>query len=48
MPIVISRTGSERYSEPVITPEQRGKLWETYVNAYLDKHPELLKKEETQ
>lgn len=48
MPIVISRTGNERISEPVLTPEQKNKLWEAYVNAYIDRHPEIFGKESTQ
>ncbi len=47
MPIIVSRTGSERYFEPVLTPEQRKKLWEAYVNAYIDRHPELFEREVT-
>lgn len=44
MPIVISRSG-EPISEPVLTPEQKNKLWEAYIKAYLDRHPELFQEE---
>lgn len=45
MPIVISRKTGERLSEPVLTPEQKNRLWEAYVNAYIDRHPELFTEE---
>ena len=39
-PIVISRETGKIISAPVITQEQRNKLWEHIVRGYAQKHPE--------
>lgn len=45
MPIVITRTG-ELVSAPVLTPEQKNKLWETIVRNWAQAHPEAFEERE--
>lgn len=42
MPIVINRHTGEVISRPEITQQQRNKLWEFYLNKWMDKHPDKL------
>lgn len=40
-PTVVNRKTGEIISAPVITQEQRDKLWEQYVRSYVRRHPEM-------
>lgn len=40
-PIVVSRKTREVISAPVITQEQRDKLWEQYIRCYVRRNPDL-------
>ena len=45
MPIAVSRRNGKVISAPEITQEQRDKLWEVVVKAYIQRHPEVLQAE---
>ena len=45
MPIVMTRSG-EVISAPVLTPEQRNKLWEHVVRNWAKAHPEAFAEKE--
>jgi len=45
MPITVSRRSGKVISTPEITQEQRDKLWEAVVKAYIQRHPEMLQTE---
>ena len=40
-PIIVSRKTGEIISAPVLTQEQRDKLWEQYIRCYVRRNPEL-------
>ena len=40
-PIIVDRKTGEIISAPVLTPEQRDKMWELYVRCYVRRHPEI-------
>ena len=43
MPIVISRSGAVIPAEPVLTQEQKDKLWESIIKNWAQRHPDALK-----
>lgn len=45
VPIIVSRRSGNVVSKPEITQEQRDKLWEGVVKAYIQRHPEMLQAE---
>lgn len=45
MPIVISRATGKILSAPVLTQEQRDKLWEQVIINHVRRHPELLQEQ---
>lgn len=46
MPVTITRTGELVTPLPVLTPEQKNKLWENVVRNWAKAHPEAFQNEE--
>ena len=45
MPIIVSRKTGEVLSAPVLTQEQRDKLWEAIIRGHVRRHPEIFQEQ---
>ena len=46
MPIIIDRKTGEVLASQKLTQDQKDKLWEAYVRAYICRHPEIFNRRE--